>query len=642
MALLVPAFLVRSDTLPALHVINEMTPTKAGGETSHVAMDIIKDHPGSRSAWLLHHHTAASGHNFQAFSLEKSKCWAPATIVQLQKMLTKRYCAATTVIVSCYFKDGEIRSAMNIKKISKQEIAQPQIRQKESAQRAMGIKVLMQHDGQLSLKASVSRHDIFQAATLHSGSSSEKTSDVSQLKMQRHAVRIKKKNEHLNLDEESLSQKSVQRQRSLKAASSVYGEDGFYVERQRLLVSAQKTESINRSQYKIRDDNKEDFSGKIITKQEEFGRPEGESESEQSHTNTVENGNQKRLASILQAGFTHKRHNKGVDHKQMLTEVGEEVLIMLFLPDTERETQTEPSSKAKLLLNTDTGWKTGKIPIKELGDPPPVTKDIKENFIIEADNSECKCLKEVSLRMHALDSAERRDIKPAQSKVTTVSAHTEEQVKDTTEHAETNSTPHENMNINHTKQKGNVPPEESAIPSPPTLKMMEMETAKARHIAETTTVNMEIKETTSSTEVFNQGSTLKAGLPSTKETPMARVGPESEIDAEPRFIKCKTGNTQATAEKSFSGLRMREDIPAYTTKLHEAAEAGERAVTNRPETERKGDQNEVNSFTFAKPLQKIHKEATDTLPKVSEVAGPDFYENPAQIKGVVRHFRIYT
>lgn len=599
---------MRSGTPPALHVIHEITPTKAAGETSHVAIDIIKDHPGSGSARLPHHHTAASGHNFQAFLLEKSKSRAPTTSVQLQKTLTKRYCAATTVFVSCCFKEGGVRSAMNIQKIPKQQIPQPQIKQKESTQRAMDITVVMQHDGQRSSKTSISRHDIFQAATLHSGSSSEKASDISHLKIQREAVRLMKKNEHLNLDEESLLQKSAQRQRSLKAASSVHDEDGFYVERQRLLVSTQQTESINRPHYNTRDDDKGDFNGKIIAKQAEFRRPEGESVTEQSHTNIIENGNQKRSASILQAGFTHKRNNKDVDHKQTLAEVGEEVLITLSLPDTERETQTEPSSKGKHLL------KTVKIPMKEPGDPPAMTKVIKENFIIEADTSKCKCLKEVSLEMHALDRAERRDIKPAESKVTTVSAHTEE-------HTETNSTPHENMSINHTKQEENVPSEESVIPSPPSLKGMETETAKAGHVAETTTVNMEIKETTSSTEVFNQGSTQRAdGPPCTEETPAATVGPESETDAEPRFIRCQTGNTQAAAVKSFSSLRMREDIPAYTAKLPEATEGGEGDESERREAQRRGGQNDpkVNSFTFAK--QTDHKQAIDKLPKVSEVA----------------------
>ncbi|XP_051268133.1 uncharacterized protein LOC127370259 [Dicentrarchus labrax] len=590
-------------------------------------MDIIKDHPDSGSAWLLHHRTAAPGHSFQAFLLETSKSWAPATIVQLQKMLTKRCCTATTInIISCCFKEGEIRSALNIKKISKQQMAEPQIRQKESTQRAMDIKVPMEPDGQQLSNAALSQHDIFQAATLHSGSSSLKTSDISQIEIQRKAVRIIKKNEHLNWKDEPLLKKSVQRQQSLKDASGAYKEDGNYIKRQRLLVSREKTGSINRPQYKMRgtqDDNKEDLSGKIIAKQAESRHPEGERETEKSHTNTIENGNQKRLAYILQADSTHKADNNDVDHKQMLTEVGEEVLIMVFLPDTEREAQTE----RKLILNTDTGWKTVNIPIKQLEDPPPMTEVMKENFNIETDNSKCQCLTEIlfSVEIHALDRTEGIDIKPAESaaKVTTASAYTEEQtaeMREIIEHTETNDTPHENMSINNTKQEENVPSEESVIPSPPSLKMIKTETAKTELMAETTTVNMEIKDTTLSSEVFNQDTTQNAdGLPRTEETPVTTMSPGSET--EPRFITWETNNNvQAPTEKLFSGLRMREDVLADITKLHKGAEDGDRAATNRPANERQEDQKDskVNSFRFAKPSQIIHKQATDTLPKTTD------------------------
>lgn len=92
------------------------------------------------------------------------------------------------------------------------------------------------------------------------------------------------------------------------------------------------------------------------------------------------------------------------------------------------------------------------------------------------------------------------------------------------------------MSKNHTKQEENVPSEESVIPSPHSLKMMETETAKTEHTAETTTVNIEIKETTSSTEVPNQSGTQKAdGLPSTEETSTTTISTESET--EPTVIK---------------------------------------------------------------------------------------------------------
>ncbi|KAA8584344.1 hypothetical protein FQN60_008129, partial [Etheostoma spectabile] len=243
----VPAFLLRSDALPALHAISE---------TSHIAMDLIKDPPDPESAWTLNHHTAASGHNFQAFLLEKSKSLAPATIVQLQKMLTKRYCAAATVNISCCFKQGEIRSAMNIKKMSKEQIARLQIRQKESTRRAMDI--LMKYGGQ----AAVRQHDVFQAATLHSGSASMKASHVPQSEKNRSSVNMIKKKEHLI----SSLQNSAQKQHRLK--SGVYDDDdddddGFYIEKQLLLVPREKAKSMKRLQFKIKaaqEDNKEDFN----------------------------------------------------------------------------------------------------------------------------------------------------------------------------------------------------------------------------------------------------------------------------------------------------------------------------------------------------------------------------------------------
>lgn len=74
------------DTLLGLQFISEIT----DGETRHISMDIIEGPPYSGSAWLLHHHTAALGHNFQTFSLERSRSWAPATIVLVQKIYWQR------------------------------------------------------------------------------------------------------------------------------------------------------------------------------------------------------------------------------------------------------------------------------------------------------------------------------------------------------------------------------------------------------------------------------------------------------------------------------------------------------------------------------------------------------------------------
>lgn len=44
--------------------------------------------------------------------------------------------------------------------------------------------------------------------------------------------------------------------------------------------------------------------------------------------------------------------------------------------------------------------------------------------------------------------------------------------------SEFDSTPHENMSINYSKQEESFPPKESVTPSPHSLKMMEREPAK--------------------------------------------------------------------------------------------------------------------------------------------------------------------
>lgn len=593
--------------------------TSTGGGISHIAMNIVKNCPDSQSVWLVHHYSAASGSSVQTLLLEKSKSWATATIAQWQKMLTKRYCAAAIVIISCCLKEGEIRSAMDMKKISRRQIAEPQKRQKENTQRVRDFKYLKQHDGQYSSKALVSQQDILQASTLHSGSSSMKTSDLSKLEIQRNAAGIMKRNEHLNLDEEPTLQKSPQKQFSLKAASRVDNDDddGFYVNRQLLLVSRERKESIRRLQYKLRAarDHNKNFNGKKITQQAELRPPEGESGTVGSHANTVENGNQKKTTNIPQSDFT---------------EEGEKGLIILFLPDTKMETQIEPASARILIMNTDTGRKTVNIPIKELGEPPPM----KKNFI-KPDNSNCKCLKErklISLKMYTIDRTVGRDIKLAESitEATTVSGYTEEEVAETTEkteYTETNNTPHENMSINHNKQEENVPSAESVIPSPPLNKIIETETMKTDHIAEATTINLGIKETTSSMEVFNQSSTRKAdGLPRTEEISTSTLSSEPGTDSEARCIKCKTRNIDSRPGKLFTGLRMREDVLADLMKLHKSEVKNEDTVpTNRPEKRRKEDQNVPggNSFPFSRPLEMIHIQAPDNLQKVSEAAAPD-------------------
>ncbi|KAM7368711.1 hypothetical protein PAMP_013023 [Pampus punctatissimus] len=511
----VAAFLVKSDVaIPATHVINGAAPTKAVGE----AMDIIKHLPDNQPAWLVHHHTTASGRNFQAFLLEKSQIWTAATIVQLQKMLSKRYSAGTAVIISCCPKEV-------------------------------------------------------------------KFSDTSQIEINRNTAISIKKNERLN----SLLQKSVQKQLSLK--DSVV-DDGFYSVRQLLLVPGDKKKSINRPQYKIRvaqDHNKEGLNRKTFTKQAELKRPQGESETGQSHINTVE--------YILQTDFTHKTQNNDAGYKQMFTEVGQEGLIRPLLRDT--ETQTKASSVIKLVLNTETGWKTINTPMSQLDDPLCTVKVIKAGSIIQPDNSK--------YYPYSLEIRPGSKITTTTATATTASTYTKENVKETTrttEPPQTADITRENMGINYTEQEENMSSEDSVTPSSPA------------HIAETTAVNMEIKQTTPIMEVFKNTEKI--------QTTTMSPEPETNVD-EPTFIKYETGNIQATTAKSYSGLRMNEDIQEDATKLHEGIKDERRAhvspaATNRPETERKEDQND--SFTFPKPLETSHNQAADHLLKTTDGTVP--------------------
>ncbi|XP_042252009.1 uncharacterized protein LOC121886146 [Thunnus maccoyii] len=618
----VAAFLVKpAVTIAAMHVINGATLTKAGAEASHITTDIIKDLPDSRPSRLVHHHTTASGHKFHAFLLGKSQSWAPATIVQLQKMLTKSCSVATTVIIPRCLKEGQTKAAMTIREISEKLFAKPQMRLQESKKRAMDIKVHMDYRRRHPATALVKQHDILPAATLHSGSSSVKASDTSQLERHGNRANIKKKNEHLTSDEESMLQKNVQKQLSLKAASTSVNDDGFYLTRQLLLVPRDKKESINGLRYKIRaaqDHNKERFNEKIITKQAELKQPEGQSETGRSHTNTIE--------YILRADSTHKTQNNDAGHKQLFTEVGEEVLIMSLLPDTETETQTKPSCEIKLILNADTGWKTINTPINELH----TIKVIKEGFMIQPGNSKhafpLKIFTTDPKEIHTSPASEITTTTTA----TTASAYTKENIKETTrtiEHPQTDGVTHENVGINYTEQEENMPSEDSVLPSPPAHKMIEDTKA------ETTAVNTEIKQTTPIMEVFKINGTQKADrlLPNTEETQTTTMNPEPETVYEPRFIKYKPGNIQATTAKSFSGLRMREDILEDLTRLHEGIKDEEGAyvspaTTNRPGTKRKEDQDDPRDNR----RETIPNQVTDNLQKVSEVS--DFYENLCQNK----------
>ncbi|KAL4004448.1 vascular endothelial growth factor A [Sarotherodon galilaeus] len=355
------------------------------------------------------------------------------------------------------------------------------------------------------------------------------------------------------------------------------------------------------------DDNNELFSWKMITKQPELRHPEGDSKAEQN-TNPMENGNQKRFAYVLQTRSTHKTDIHDFNEKQMLSDVGEEALIMFFLPEAEMETQTDPRSERKHIPNPDFRWK---VNIPELGDLPPITKALKDIAIKQYD-SKCKCLKGriCLLEIFVIESLARKAVEPGKT--------IKEQVKETTEKPENSKTTNiydETTRINHTEHEGNLKPEETVVPSPPPLKMITTE-----HITDTTTANTKIKDTTISTEVITQSSAHEDdGQPSAEKRPTTGMSPEPEAHTEQGLLKNETETTQATTVKPFSGLRMREDVLENLTKFLKGAESEEEALKSRTETERKEDQNDprVGSFTFSTHLDLIHTEPPDKHAKVS-------------------------
>lgn len=481
-------------------------------------------------------------------------------------------------------------------------------------QRAMEMKVLMKSNGQQPPK------DVFPAALL--SSSSLKTSDKSQLDAQRKAGRIMKNNERVSSGGESSSHERVQRQRSLKAASRKH-DDGSDVKMRRLFRSRETTENRERRRFETsaaQDDDKKEISGKIITKQADLRSLEGERETEQTHTSTIKNRNQESSSHLQQADEAD--NNNDVDHNQKLNEVGEEVLILLFLPDAEMETKAEPLSEPKLV-----GWKTIKTPIKLLADPSPVTKAVEENFIVELYNSKCDCMKESqkSSEIHAAyKKTKAADIKPAEraAEVTTKSAETEKQVTETTERMEetgTKSTRRGNVSMNHLKQEENVTSDEPLLPSPPSVRTTETEPAK------TTAVNTEIKETTSSSDTQRADETPTSTTTTTTTSTSTTARPQPET----RSISRTNNSIPTTAGKPFSGLRMRGDVAADASEHDGGSEHEETAATNRPGAER-GDENHPNPnrFTDATPpttRRRSQKQTAHQLPEVSEAAAPHLF-----------------
>lgn len=500
---------------------------------------------------------AASGSSVHTFLLEKSKSGATATAAR-QQMATRTSAATANVIISCCFKQGETNSTIAMKKICSQQIEEVQ----------------KWDDGQHPTAASVNQPEFVDTSAPNSGRSSMKMSALSKLETQRNAAGLMKINEDLNLGDEPSLQKE---QLLIKSASRVddddNDDDGVYANRQLLLAPREK-EAKERQLYNLRParDNNKTFNREKITQQAELRPPEGESEKLGSSLNAIRDGKQKASANVL---------------KSERAAEGAEGFITLFLPDAQMETQTHPASAETLIPTTDPGRKA----IKELSGCPPMAFLQKLKYMV--------------LEMNVIDKTQIKNIESAESfpkaaKVEGVKERTEKN-----ENTETNA-PRENMRINQIKQEG----KESVIPPPPVDKIIETETMKTDQVAEATSVNTDIKETTSRTDAFNQSSQSKAdGLPRTEEGSTSTSRPEPATDdAEPRCRKCKVTKPESRTGKLFTGLRMKEDVLTDLMKFHRS-EVKAVAATNRPGNGRREDDPGGNSLKCSKPLETGHGRA---------------------------------
>ncbi|MEQ2267939.1 hypothetical protein XENORESO_012714 [Xenotaenia resolanae] len=512
-------------------------------------MNVIINSPNFRSQ-LLHRPTSASGYNFPGFLLEQSQLsWALIPKTVLDKILPKGCCTPAMLITICSSEDREMKLAMRIKKTWKQDIAEPISRQKEKTWQVMGLK-----DPMLS-------------------------------NIQRHAANL------WNLKEDSTLQTSFWKQLSLKAASR---KDGVYVHGQPLLATKKNKGSIYRSQYAIRPAPHNDieyFSETLNTKEAERHSLKAERKVENSHTNR-ENGNKQILAYRLQMQQTHKANYHDASVEKKPSDVRENSFIML-IPHAEIEAQAEPSKAA----NTEMRWET----IKELGDPPPFIKSLKDFISETTDKSKCNCFvgKNCLLKLYLIDPTAMTDLKLAKklSEVTTISASTEKR-----------EAPQENAPVN-TTEEANTTVEESVIPSPPSLKVMQTETTTARSLTEASSIKMETQDTT---EVFSQSSKTDI-QPSGDQTQTTLPDPDPETDFEPRFIKCITHNTHVPPKVQFSGLRIRHDVPVIITNLDKDTKNDVKGSANWAAADRKHGlyHHEGESQTFSRSSENIQKEGAD-------------------------------
>ncbi|KAK5611957.1 hypothetical protein CRENBAI_005375 [Crenichthys baileyi] len=192
--------------------------------------------------------------------------------------------------------------------------------------------------------------------------------------------------------------------------------------------------------------------------------------------------------------------------------------------------------------------------------------------------------------------------------VTTISA--------TTEKREAHQ---ENAPVN-TTEEANTTVEESVIPSPPSLKVMQTETTTARSLTEASSIKMETQDRT---EVFSQSSTTDI-QPSGDQTQTTLPDPDPETDFEPRFIKCITHNTHVPPKVQFSGLRIRDDVPVIITILDKDTENNVKGSANWAAVDRKHGlyHHEGESQTFSRSSEDIQKEGADKDLKTASSTAP--------------------
>lgn len=276
-----PAFLEKSNLLPALHVINE--PIK-------IPIDVIINSLDFLSPSL----PWPSSRNFPYFSLEKSELRRQLIPdAELRKMGCR---AATALIVACSSDGGEVKSAMRIKKTWGKDAVEPKNRQKDRMWKGISLKEPLQS------------------------------------KIQTHKYNL------LPFKEDSVLQKSIWEQLSSKGRDA----DRVYFQGQPLLASKENKGSIYRSQYARRpaaDNDIEYLRKELNTKEAEPHSLQGGKEAEDPSANREKHENLQILASRLQIQRTHQANYaetvpSKTDKSKCKCLVGIGSLLKLYLIDT--------------------------------------------------------------------------------------------------------------------------------------------------------------------------------------------------------------------------------------------------------------------------------------------------------------------